>query len=259
MSTPTISAALALALAAVDIKNENHWTTDGQVRVDVVNAALQARGAPHVTRQDIIDAAPMFTRATAAEFQAQVETLRGEAEAALHAASPLGSMAGPASTSNPTPPAADAPTVAPRAALMAVLDVPLAQLFTSPDLLRQAVHEIDVRSQALVAQRREIEAELAALSAKADLCSRQLDRIAPRIQDDGGIQAYLKQQRATRAQRRDRALAFTAQGTTAKDVAATLLGPSMLDASMSRRKPGFGTLRPPPRMPAHIATAGAKE
>jgi len=60
-----LSPLLAAALASLDTTNDGHWTNDGQARVDVVNAELANLGGDTVTRQDIIDGAPLFTRETA--------------------------------------------------------------------------------------------------------------------------------------------------------------------------------------------------
>lgn len=45
-------------LPQLDIENENHWTTDGQPRVETVEALTGLK----LTRADIKNAAPMFTR-----------------------------------------------------------------------------------------------------------------------------------------------------------------------------------------------------
>jgi len=241
---PPITTLLARALAAVDPADETSWTHDDQVRVDVVNEHLAILGSPPITRQEIIDAAPTFTRLTAPAFRASLAAAEAAARAALEEASPLAPKAGNGPPSPSLTSEATAPTAAPRPALVAVLALPLAQLFASPELLSQAIVQIDVRCQELIASRRAIDSELVQLGQKAELCSRQLDRLNPRTDPSDGIRAYLARQAVTRESRRARALAFSAQGTTAKEVAATLLGPSQLDAAMSRRKPALGSGRP---------------
>lgn len=52
---------LRTALSQLDPANDDHWTADGQPRIEAVNTVL----GHAVRRQEIIDAAPGFTRATA--------------------------------------------------------------------------------------------------------------------------------------------------------------------------------------------------
>lgn len=49
------------ALSQLDPANDDHWTADGQPRIEAVNNVLGSA----VRRQEIVDAAPDFTRATA--------------------------------------------------------------------------------------------------------------------------------------------------------------------------------------------------
>lgn len=248
-----ISPLLASALALVDPTNDAHWTNDGQVRVDVVNG-LMPEGSLPLTRQDIIDAAPNFTRATALDHRAKVEASQAEASSALQRASPFAHTAGISPASNLPPPAAGAPTAQSTPPTASVLGLPLPQLLASAELLDRGIRELDDQAAALARQRAAIDQELRQIGARSELLSRARDRISSRTDPAEGIAAYLKRSAESREIRRRRAIAFAEAGTTAKDVADVTRGPSQLDAAMARRT-GFGRQRPAVRTPAEMQQA----
>lgn len=79
--------ALQQALAKLDVTNGNHWTADGQPRLDTVKMFA---GNPAVNREHIEGEAPGFTRATAVGYTGW----RGAANAA--AATPIPATEPPA-------------------------------------------------------------------------------------------------------------------------------------------------------------------
>ena len=287
-----LTAHLAAALASLDSTNDNHWTNDGQARVDVVNASLSGMDAESVTRQDIIDGAPLFTREThpqfVTEYQAAIPAALDPVKsqerppappappAQASAPAPAASPAAPAASS---PPASDhslpplgTPQGAPTAATLATialdpatgpdpvlgemegsaLDVPLAQLMRSVPMLDAAVAEINERTQAIIHERERLNAELKELYQKSELCVRQLQRIRPKDDPNDGVKAYLAASQRAREERGRRAQAFIKAGTTAKDVAAQLRPGSPIDAAMGQRKAAPGTTRPGLRIPAGV-------
>jgi hypothetical protein len=266
-----------------DPKNDDHWTTDGQVRVDVVNAALDEGNDPPVQRQDIIDQAPTFTRETAPTWITEYQRLRDSAIAAaagettaggklehdeptiLADASSPPAPASPAVPSKPRPevPSGAQPSVppapqgqasgavsgalgAPPGAALSALDVPMAKLLRDPQLLQRAVEEIEIRSQGLIREKQRIEEELRALSAKAQLCGRALQLVAPPERPADVIRAFLQGQQRNREARITRTRRFIEAGVSPEDVAKELRGASRLDLAM-RRRTDRGLKRPDPR------------
>ena len=76
---------IRLALSELDSANDDHWTTQGLPRVEVVSKAVGAE----VSRQDITDAAPKFVRHGSMQEEATEATLAeriAEAEEAEEAA-----------------------------------------------------------------------------------------------------------------------------------------------------------------------------
>jgi hypothetical protein len=230
---------LAVALASVDPSNDGHWTMDGQVKVDVVCEVLAKLGVAPVTRQDIISAAPTFTRTTAPEFIKFYEGELDAAEKAMHKSSPM--------ATKPAAPAAPAQEA--QAAKPSVLSTPLPKLLASPELLRDAIVELDAKSQELIIARRKLDEELSSIAAKAEFCARALSRIEPKENPSDGIQAYLAQQRKVREARIGRTRQFIEAGVKPTDLVAELAGPSKLDSAMSRRKAPLGAGRPTTRVP----------
>jgi len=287
--TTQLTAHLAAALASLDPTSNDHWTNDGQARVDVVNAALSTMDAESVTRQDIIDGAPLFTRESAAQFGEEYRanvpvalqplTERPPAPPAPPALDPGAAPAAPPAAPDAQAPAAPdsslpplgTPHGAPPSPTLATvhldpatggpdpmlgecegsaLDVPLAELMRSVPMLDAAVAEINERTQALIHARERLNAELQELYAKSELCVRQLQRIRPKDDPNNGVRAYLAASQRAREERGRRAQAFIRSGTTAKDVAAQLRTGSQLDAALGQRKPAPGTTRPGLRIPA---------
>lgn len=59
------------ALQMLDVANDDHWTQDGSPKMSVV---VQLVGDENITRKQVIDAAPNFNRANAAEAAASPST-----------------------------------------------------------------------------------------------------------------------------------------------------------------------------------------
>tara|TARA_R110000851_G_scaffold268071_2_gene420686 strand:+ start:16413 stop:17270 length:858 start_codon:yes stop_codon:yes gene_type:complete len=276
---------LAVALMRLDPTSDDHWTSDGQARVDVVNASLATLGGDSVTRQDIIDGAPTFTRETAPALIAAAKEAAAPvippagAPPAPEGAPPAPPAASPAAPEPSAPPASDSslpplgtPTGAPTAPAPATLadialdgkggeidglqgsalDVPIVDLMRSVPMLDAAVAEINERSAAIVKERERLAEELKELYAKSELCVRQLTRIRPKDDPNDAVKAYLAQSQRSREERGRRAKAFIAQGTTAQDVAAELRGGSKIDQALKQRGAVPGSTRPSVRVPVTL-------
>jgi len=274
--------ALAAALASLDPTDDGHWTNDGQARVDVVNAELAKMDAETVTRQDIIDGAPLFTREAAPAMQAEYRATAGPLDPLTPATPAPAAPAAPTAAPAPqTPPPSDhslpplggdtrppaPPTAPPTLANVkldptpkvpegllgemegSALDVPLHELMRSVPMLEAAVAEINITSAAIVAERTALAEKLKELYAKSELCVRQLGRIKPKDDPTDGVRSYLAASAKAREERARRAQVFVKAGTTANDVAAQMRTGSALDAALSQRRPVPGSTRPSVRIP----------
>ena len=237
---------LFAALATLDTANDDHWTADGQARVDVVSAAA----GKALARQDIIDAAPTFTRQTATELLVEYRATVGELPTAAPTAPQSPEAPAPLDTRPPAPEATlgdlgrpPAPP-APSPPCESAVDLPMGQLMASVPLLEQAIRELDEQSQAKLHEQRALGVELKGLYAKSDLCAKQLARLKPKDNPANDVQTYLRRSQEARQERVRRAQAFVKAGTTPGDVRKQLATASPLDAAMSQRKPAAGSTRP---------------
>jgi hypothetical protein len=261
------------ALALLDPNVDDHWTADGQPRIDVVRDILDGET---VSRQEIIDAAPHLTRSTARDgAQDGSGALSAEGEAEGHgdgqgAAGASQGAAGDGQDADPseelehdkdTPAAgtddgegaggAPEPIELPDG-VTSVLELPPDRVLASPELTELAWRELEAQIAQAHREKVAIEERLAKLAAQAELLTRLRDRITrsnPAQQTQDAIRHYLQTSNRSREERITAAKRFIAQGTTARDVAAQLRGgPSQLDSAMGHKR-GFGINRPAPRPP----------
>lgn len=250
------------ALAHLDPDRDEDWTADGQPRVDVVSSLV---GAP-VHRQQIIDAAPNFTRTFARDsltppaeetpgtLHVQAEIPAGSAAALEQqlAEGALDDNGAPADEHTPSP-ESKGPEVTVDVKARVEVDVdddaifrmPLETVLSSAELTDRAWREIERRINRWRQRRDEAQAQIDKLNVQAEFLSRHRDA---RLKSDPNafqknVEAYLERGNQQRAERAARAQAFVASGTTARDVVELLQPGSRIDRAMSR-KTGFGTKRP---------------
>lgn len=246
--------AILAALEQLDPANDEHWTSDGLPRVDVV---ANLSGHKQVQRSEITSTAPKFTRESAT---APVTADESKDEGAGESSEPTGDDGDCDETPEESgddivPSTGDEPAspVDPEADPEAlVLDMPFAEVMASPELLECAIRALDRRTIALRKQRAEIDDAIAELSKKSEMAMRQLDRLRKTQpgSDTKNIRDYLARQTTLRQGRIDRARQFVEAGTTAADVSEQIRTGSKLDAALNQRKPGLGQSRPAPRTPA---------
>lgn len=220
------------ALKTLDPKKDEHWTVDGQPRLDVVKAAANDQA---VTREDIIAAAPTFNRQAAAAGLAP-------------AATPAGTTAPAEKTAGTAPPAPPAPrTQAPKPPLPTVGDE--TAIKQAAEELADAQEQLAQIEQWLVTGKSERDKA----QKRTDAAQAKLDRLQPPTTTRNAIAGYLERQKqilAARGAALAKAAAFRAEhGFSISDL---LPQRAKVDAIRARRL-GHGNARP------QIQTPGATE
>lgn len=206
------------ALAKLDVNNDNHWTAEGQPRIDTVKMLASDQT---ITRDDITKASPEFTRetATAALTQAPVaQTGQGSAGA----------------DSNEPPVDNQPPAIQETAVIVAPVnldeyDAAIADAWEAVDEMNQARVKFDEE------YAKRVKAYDAAVDAKVQAGAGETVVNA--------IQGYHESQKRLLQARADRGRTLQEAGLTAKDLSALLPGRSPIDAAMGR-KTSRGTQRP---------------
>lgn len=233
--------ALQTALTKLDPTNDNHWTADGQPRLDTVKM-LAAN--PAINREQVEAAAPGYLRTNAASY-----TMQPPSAAAVPAA--------PA-TPEPVPPAAPAAVLQPVAPAQPVdsgVDENAATFSADQSkpaevvgggadaedgepTLEAQLAEASEKSQKIRAALDYLNKELAAAMQVEDGLRKQLE-VDPRTANVNAIRGYLDAQAKVREDRIARKIALN--GVDLKELTRGLKAP--IDAAMAR-KTGRGGQRP---------------
>ena len=227
------------ALQTLDKDADDHWTSDGMPRVDAVTNAL----GRDVTRKEITEAAPTFTRADARRA-ASVE------EVPLVS---VGESPDPAST--PAAPAPASPAGGGDAdwdagdveVLDEVVGLDVQTVFNDLELVYRAIKEFNRQSLILGRRRDRANVKLKDVGRRSALLEKakiHLEKAAGIKPGQVDIRAYLERQKEVRAERARKAQAFIEAGTTAEAVREQLAGPSKIDAALRQRQAGRGSKRP---------------
>lgn len=256
---------LATALRTLDFTNDDHWTSDGLPRMDVI-AELTEDST--LTRKAVTEFAPDFSRAAAAEA-ADEAPLEGEPEAAPEETEPE-----PEVESEEDEEGEDGEDEEEESDeedgddeeddegeeeeeyeddVVDVLAMPIGDVLASPELTALATEAVDEEIAEALAAKKEAEATLQQLNAKCELLKRQTiqhERNRPAGEKTTGVQAFLRAQAESRARRAENAQRFIDAGTTPREVADAIRGGSQLDNVMGQRGKGRGARRPAPRTPA---------
>lgn len=222
---------ISTALLTLSVANDNNWTSDGLPKVEVVSRIL----GEEVTRKEITNAFPGFTRQSAKDSEA-----KGDAEVTL----PLDPESKAKVQAVPQEAPEDAACVEPEDD---VVGMDAMDVFRDLDLVDRAIAEFSRQSMILNARNTAITAKLVDIGKRGALLDRQrdvLEKASGSNKDRDNINAYLAVQAKTREERAARARKFLEAGTTAADVGKALSGMSPLDAAMRARKPTPGTTRP---------------
>lgn len=233
------------ALEYLDPDDDSHWTAEGLPRIEAVSSLVERT----VKRQEITDAAPMFTRAFAAGLPVEDddENEQGD-ETTTDAGVPGAEVEESVEGDGEGGDGETGDGLASPSSPISVLDRPAGEILASRELLEQALIELGDKVIEVSRRKSDIEKELASINNQCVILSRHLDRMTKH--DPGrstrDIQAYLRRTHEARAQRVLRAQAFVQAGTNMKDVIEQLRGGSRLDAAMERKRTR-GTQRPEPR------------
>lgn len=249
------------ALAQLDHTNDEHWTADGQPRIDVVKAIV----GHTVTRQEIVDAAPDFSRAVA-EAAAQAEAGDEDADQLTDGEGdevdgedggdelatdddalgededdgeepagdePDAAEGDPTTNADPGDEAIEFPEGA-------VLRMPLERVLRSKELTERAFREVEAALGREAVIKRACDARIERLNSFAEILTRYMQR---QDRDDHGsgtqknIAAYLDRANESRARRMNAAHRFIRGGTTERDVAEATRVAAPVDAARNMRRP----------------------
>lgn len=210
------------ALKSLDHKNDDHWTADGQPRLDVLKAAA---GDQSVTREAVIAAAPAFNRAAAA------------ASVAPAAPATIAATTAP----NAAPAAPPAPVVAPPPVAAPAKGDPEA-IAKAQEALLDAQDALSEMDKWIASAQEERKVRLA----KADAAQQAFDAVQVVQTNGDAIQAYLARQRENLTQRGQQIAAANAfQKEHGFKLADLIPKRAKIDQVMARSS-GYGNRRPPP-------------
>lgn len=211
------------ALKGLDPANDDHWTSDGLPRVDVVAEAV---GAP-VTRKQITDAVPDLIRPQPDHENVEAEVAEEPVEEPIAEQQAANSVAIKDF---------DAGYVVPEDYVVGMTPE---QVYRSVELVDRAQTEFG-RQAVILSQRRDaVDQALKVLGKRSELLDRARNFLTRGTQEDTHrktIQRHLKGQQKAREERAGRLRKFTEAGVTPEEVAAELGGASKLDAALKRRK-----------------------
>lgn len=221
------------ALYRLDPANDEHWTADNQ---PTVAAVRELTGNPNLTRQEITEADPEFSRQKLAD---SVERARETREATEAAAAETAAALSPP----PPPESEDEPDDQP--ARFDLDSVPIAQVLSNRALCEQAAAELTLRTQEAVRARDDavkLIAHLGRIGAIVDARLAAFRKV--KGQDDQAermaVIARSNEVRMARHERTQEALG----GLSLKTLTKALSNRSPIDMAMMTRKPQLGANRP---------------
>jgi hypothetical protein len=226
------------ALRKIDAANDNHWTADGQPRLDTVKMLA---GNPAITRELVDAAAPGFTRVTAA-------TYTPPAAQAQQASDPVPVGAGSGATVAPAAPEAmeqgegdSGATFSPQVAEQPEVDELAADPADEIQTLAEELEEADARVEEIRAIMVKVTDELNARVAHADAVRLKYEAAQPANSNALAVQDYFASVDATAAARAGRRRILVESGLDLKELTRSLSAP--IDTAMARRT-SRGTKRP---------------
>lgn len=251
---------IKISLDKLDPANEEHWTSDGLPRLDVLK---KMSGNVNLTRKQVTDADPSFTRASVLEAE-KVEEATDEAKLEIVAdileeavkADPEVMVAAEAPTEAETLADAATPAEAPEIATQAPeMAAPVPSAVPTPALTKmQALQaQLAVHEEAMLDADRVKEAADKAMKISSDevnAINRQIEAVtkADPQAATAGIRDYIAMQnklRMDRAMNAQRLVGDT--GTRPSDIVKALEIRSPIDKAFKGRKPPRGTIRPQTR------------
>jgi len=256
------------ALNTLDPKNDDQWTADGLPRMDVVEGLV---GDKSITRADVTNAAPDFTRETAADVPDpdpaagedavptpdaanEAADLEPDANAGLDEAADLEPETD--FTIADTDAKADAKAEAEPEAEESMSGMKLRQLGipTAKALQEMPYGELEEERKRLTSEMLQAQNALEEIKKVADALANGVNALNGRISHmekadpnhgTAGVRAYLEQQNKNRVQRAQGMNKFIeSTGLHPKDVANATDPKAPIDRAMGARKPARGSARP---------------
>jgi hypothetical protein len=260
------------ALDQLDPEIDEHWTANGQPRIDFLKALMGAEGA-NLTRGEVTEAEPDLTREFLADALASenedlddndddvLADLDVDAQIDEATDDPLSSSGGDAAA---VVPVEDMNREQKLDHYLADHGLTLAQIYDNPELAlglpmplvssalelaELASKGLSIRHLDLLKKKKAIEDRIEQNARKSNIVDRIVQRIKAESPQRKGqeIRDYLQSQNAARLKRAENARAFIRSGTSAQAVADQLAVISKLDRVMSSGKGGHGSRRPAPR------------
>lgn len=211
------------ALNKLETANDNHWTDDGLPRVETMRLLV---GNPKLTREEIINAAPNFTRANAAAEAAKTTQAPATPAQAAQAVPVQGSTTG----GKITAPAAPQPPAAP-VIVQAVSDEKGFDLETELAAERAVLEEMHKARAALDSNLKAQRDKVDALIIKTEGV-----REAGHIENMKGIRAYLDAQKKLGEQRAEQLRELRESGIDIKKLQDALPKAAPIDAARANRR-----------------------
>lgn len=240
------------ALKALDPANDDHWTSDGLPRVDVITGLV----GQAVTRADITGLAPGLTREALA---GSVDGDKGDEPEASDKAVEGATEEQRELTPKPDLDEEDPKYFAHVEPADEVVGMDIHDVFSSLELTDRGIAEFSRQNMILVQRKSEIEKKITDIGRRTALLERERSRLAKAAGVDdkaASLKAYQNAQRKARQDRAARARRFIEAGTTAEDVAKELGGKSAIDMAMSNRGRGRGRPSYPAVNPAANTLGG---
>ena len=198
------------ALTQLDPTVDAHWTSNGNPRISYL---IELTGNETLTRMEVTDAAPEFTRETAPE------STQEEQPPSKHVARTLDSYT-------------------------------REEIFSSEILLERFADSLGEKAQRLAVEEKRIQTQLREITEEGQLVAIALQPYLDARPKESNVEAFLNTQDNLREQRIQRNRRFQELGITQQEFKELLGGNiSALDAAMNQRKPAPGTTRPDTRIP----------
>ncbi len=228
------------ALKELDASNDNHWTADGQPRLDTVKLLA---ADPAITRDMVLQAAPGFMRSTAVGYMPPAGELGPAGGVDLAGQGDSGSPLGVGAAGAPLleSGAESGPSVLPVLTEQSEVADRVATDADEIKALEAFVEETDARAASIRREMDLLKEELSEVVATNDRAREKLDQLRPADTNQSAIAEYLQSQNRRLEERAARKSILANSGVDLRELARDLRSP--LDAAMVR-KTGRGGQRP---------------
>jgi len=258
---------ILMGLSKLDVKNDDHWTSNGSPRMDVVQ---QLVGNDTLTRKMVTDAAPQFSRENP-DLPGFIGDGKGPEADAIHAAAAAegakdvkeAGQTVPGETFAETPPEETASAGAETGEVEAqedegyILDLSPDVIFRDPIKVQAFIAEMSVIISGMQKEKEQLQAKIvkwSQINEKARNTLQRMQRGRDGDPNQKAIKDYMVTQAKVRAERLERTRKFLEAGVNAREVAQELIHTSRIDQALQARKSQRGSTRP--SMPVRGVNAG---